>query len=690
MPWRPFDKLVDYRVPLELREEVLPGSIVDITFGRSKTWGLVFDLTETPSFDPEKIRELTSLRVPDPIFDRARLDFLRRLSSDYLYPIGEVCEGAIPAAIRDGSAKALKTALEKSTETSTPLIQPPHVALNEAQRAAVAAIEGTGGVSLLWGITGSGKTEVYLEAIEHALNRGEGAIVLVPEIALTPQLTQRFESRFPEQVAMFHSGLKTTQVRQAWIDVLKGRKRIALGPRSAIFAPVPKLGIIVVDEEHDGSYKQEERLRYHARDAAVILGELTKASVVLGSATPSAETFDRVLAGTCKELRLPERAVENAKLPQLEIVDLRTLLAEPSHATIISEAGEEPGLPDAPSIKGDFFLSPRLRQVLEETLALKQQSILFLNRRGLGSQDICRQCGHTPQCPNCEISLTPHVKGLLCHYCGYNDADMSECSACHAGDSPFTRVGVGTEAVERALKFHFPKARVTRLDRDSIETRDDYEKIIGGFRKHESDILVGTQMVAKGHDFPKVTLVGILLADMGLALPDFRANERCLQVLLQVSGRAGRAGHEGRVILQTFQPDHPVFEALIRQRSLDDYREFLEGEIRTRRELKYPPCGKLALFRFDGLDRASVFTAAEKVARGLGRLPNDSFRVLGPVASPLAKLRNRFRAQILVKTESQEALLKATNWILDGWDKEKLEKELATRLTVDIDPQSMM
>ncbi len=685
-PLKPLDTLLDYRIPEELVGQVQIGSLVQVPFARRKTWALVFEISESTALAETQIKSIESLKLPMPVADRARLELFRWLSRHYLYPIGEVCESALPAAIREGTARTLKLP-EKSFDEGSEIeasVPPP---LNEDQASAIRQLATpSADPLLLWGVTGSGKTEVYLKAIEDRLHQGQSALLLVPEISLTPQLMSRFESRFPGEVATFHSALKPTAVRKAWLETLLGKRRIAIGARSALFAPVQNLGLIVLDEEHDGSYKQEDRLRYHARAVALEYGRIAKVPVLLGSATPSAESFDRVEKGLTRLARLPRRAVGEATLPEIQVLDLKKQIAQPN----MDPRPKQPLTFQAPPIDGDFFLTAEMQRELQNVLDQGRQALLFLNRRGQASQLLCRGCGHKSNCPACEVTLTPHGKGLLCHYCGYEAPIPRECPACKRSDSPFLKVGIGTEALEEAVRLHFPTAKTLRLDRDTAETNDQLRDILGLFAEKKADILIGTQMVAKGHDFPDVTFVGIVLADIGLGVPDFRSNERALQLLLQVSGRAGRAIHPGRVLLQTFQPEHPVFQVLTRAQGLDDYGEFLRQEIENREALAYPPRGELALLRFDGLENDLVREAARKVAAGLNRIQSEGFRVLGPVPSPLARLRNRYRWQILLKSRNEEHLRKSLNWIMEGWDKQKLERTLKTRLIVDLEPATMM
>lgn len=683
-PLRPIETLLDYAIPPELLGKVRPGHLVEVPFARRKIWGLVFEVSSAPSFDPAKIKPITRLKLEDPVFSAERLELLRWLCRYYLYPLGEVCEASLPAGIRDGTARTLKMPELVDASSKRATVAPP---LNDEQRAATQAIHKMNeGAHLLWGVTGSGKTEVYLDAIADRLSRGQGALVLVPEISLTPLLTERFEKRFPGEVAIFHSGLKPTALRRAWLETFQGQRRIAIGARSALFAPVRDLGLIVLDEEHDGSYKQEDRLRYHARDAALEFGRILKIPVVLGSATPSAEALRLVRDGRATQSLLNTRAVESARMPEIEIVDLKEQLGVENKTPVFAPA---PSF-EAPAIRGDFFLSPRLRDELDATLAAGRQAILFLNRRGLGSQELCRRCGYTADCPQCDVKLTPHERALLCHYCGHTQPTAKRCPACGEGDAPFIRVGVGTEAVEDAMRLHFPKARTLRLDRDTADTPEGLREILEVFGEGRADVLIGTQMVAKGHDFPNVTLVGILLADIGLGVPDFRSFERSLQLLLQVSGRAGRALHPGKVLLQTFQPEHPVFEALRTMTGLEDYGRFMDEELAKRDALFYPPSGRLTILRFDGADEGLVEEASRSVGKALMRAQSAEFRVLGPTPCPLARIRGRFRWQLLLKSRDEARLEKTLGWILDGWDANKLERKYKTRLVVDADAYQML
>ncbi len=513
---------------------------------------------------------------------------------------------------------------------------------------------------LLHGITGSGKTEIYLHAIAVALERGRGALVLVPEISLTPQLASRFRARFGDQVAVLHSGLTDRARFDAWVGLQAGRMRIALGARSAVFAPIPQLGVVVVDEEHDGSFKQEEGVRYHGRDVALVRARSAGALAILGSATPSLETYAAARAGRIHRLELVERPT-GRPLPRVEVVDLR------QHRIRADE-----GLLSAPLVRA-----------IDETLAAREQVLLFLNRRGFATFLLCRVCGHRMSCPDCAVTLTYHRRGerLACHYCGHLEPVPAHCLRCQA--SAIEQFGMGTERLEQRVVERFPHARVARLDRDSAYGRG-LERVLDGLRVGEIDLVVGTQMIAKGHDFPRVTLVGVVLADQGMGLPDFRATERTFQLLEQVAGRAGRGERPGRVLIQTYNPEHL---GVLCARA-HDYLRFFESERAAREELNYPPFCRLGIVRFDGPDGGAVRHAATEVAlrlRGLAaRAPIEAaISVVGPAEAPLARLKGRTRWQILVKasqpTPLRTMLLAARTKSLRG-----------VRILLDVDPVSMM
>ena len=513
---------------------------------------------------------------------------------------------------------------------------------------------------LLHGVTGSGKTEVYLQVIAAARAAGRGALVLVPEIALTPQLAARFGARFGEDVAVLHSGLAPRERLAAWRRLRAGEVGIALGARSAVFAPVRALAVVVVDEEHDPSFKQEEGVRYHARDLAVVRAQRADAVVILGSATPSLESSYNVARGRFTRLLLPERATPRP-LPAVTVVDLK----------------RHPPGPDG-------LLSAPLVDAIGATLAEGEQSILFLNRRGFSTVVLCRACGHVVRCTSCVVSMTYHQgrARLVCHYCGAVAGVPERCPTCQAPQ--VERLGTGTERVEAVVRERFPDARVARLDRDTAggaTAGEGLEAILARMHRKEIDILVGTQMVTKGHDFPGVTLVAVLNPDQGIDLPDFRAAERTFQLLEQVAGRAGRGTRPGRVIIQTRKPDDLAIASVVTH----DYDRFAREELASRKETGYPPFSRMVALRLDGTDGGRVKDAARAAAEAAGRSGGSAVRVRGPAPAPLVRLRGRERWQVWLSSTDRNALVKAAR---AGADAAGSGGDL--RVAVDIDPQSTL
>jgi primosomal protein N' (replication factor Y) len=511
---------------------------------------------------------------------------------------------------------------------------PPPESPTEAQRRALEEIAGLGPgeTGLLFGVTGSGKTFVYLEAVRASLEAGKGAIILVPEISLTPQTVARVRGALGDQVAVLHSGLSDGERADAWRLLRRGDRQVAVGARSAIFAPVRNLGLIVLDEEHEASYKNGEAPRYHARDVAAVRARLEGARLVLGSATPSPETMVR-LAEDVRLIRLPRR-IGDRPLPPVEIVDLRS-------AERVEKAGAVPW-------------SAALDQALLEALARKEQALLLLNRRGFASFLQCADCGAVEQCPRCSISLTVHhtPRALRCHYCGFDAPIPARCREC-GGDDVQQMRGVGTQQLERMLAARFPEARVARMDLDTTSTRWSHHRILGAVERGDVDVLIGTQMIAKGLDFPNVTLVGVVDADTGLHLPDFRAAERTFQLLAQVSGRAGRGPRGGRVLIQTRRPDHHAVCCAARH----DPEAFLAEEMQDRQAPPYPPVVSLANVVVSGQEEAAVSAEAVRVADWCASLVARHelpVTILGPAPCPLARIKDRWRWHLLLKGASEE------------------------------------
>jgi len=523
----------------------------------------------------------------------------------------------------------------------------------------LAAVEGgTFQPFLLHGVTGSGKTEVYFRAVERALARGRGAILLVPEIGLTPMLMRAARARFGATVSVLHSELSAGERHDEWWRIREGEARVVVGARSAVFAPMPELGLIVVDEEHDGAYKQDESPRYHGRDVAVMRGRIEACPVVLGSATPSVESYANAQSGKYRELRLPRRITAQG-LPRVEIVDRRAVL----------RAGGEP------------ILTPPLREALALRLSRREQSLLLLNRRGYATSLLCRECGQEAMCPNCSVSLTLHRTGRLarCHYCGHEVRTPEACASCHGAYLRLT--GFGTEKVAEAVAAALPKARVDRLDRDRASRRGVLAQTLAAFEKGEIDILVGTQMIAKGHDFPRVTLVGVVDADVGLGIPDFRSAERTFQLLTQVAGRAGRGDTAGEVILQTHMPDHYALMHACSQ----EYDAFFERELEFRRTMGYPPVAALLNLIVRSADEDKGREAIAALGALLRSHAHGRYRVLGPARAPLARLRQEHRFQILLKGQ-RKAMREAVQAALVA----RYGETRWPGVAVDVDPLTVM
>jgi primosomal protein N' (replication factor Y) len=521
---------------------------------------------------------------------------------------------------------------------------------------------------LLHGITGSGKTEVYYGAIEEAIRQGRQALLLVPEIALAVYMEGLFRSRLGDRVAIYHSGLGAGERYDQWVRTVRGEVDLVIGARSALFSPLPDLGLIIVDEEHDFSYKQEEGPRYQARDAAVVRGKLQKALVILGSGTPSVQSFQHTSAGRYHLLSMPER-IERRPLPVVQIVDMKAMSQDE---------------------KSNGILSPVLMAAMEDSLKEGKQVILFLNRRGFNRVYLCRSCGQPIRCSNCDVAMIYHLREnlLACHYCGFHLEPENRCSTC--GHKGMKAYGFGTERVEQELREVFPDKRIARMDRDSTRRKGQSFLILKRFGEHEIDIMVGTQMITKGYDFPEVTLVGVIAADLSLGFPDFRAGERTFQILSQVAGRAGRGEQRGKVIVQTFNPEH---YAIVTARD-HDYASFFQREGELREQLGYPPFSYLACLRLQGNNSEITANMTQRVAGGargvLDRWPKRGreIQVLGPAEAPLAKLRGKYRWQILIKCKSAELL----HYFLREIDPltRRVLRGSGVSLIVDVDPYQML
>ena len=578
-----------------------------------------------------------------------------------------VSESVIRTLLKKGIAEEFEEEIRRDPLARAELPANQNFKLTSAQHAALTAIETPLNQPrfapiLLHGITGSGKTEVYIRAMRAALDLGRGAMMLVPEIALTPILSRRLRAHFGDQIAIFHSSLSKGERFDEWSRLRRSEARVVLGTRSAVFAPVKNLGMIIVDEEQDASYRQEESPFYHARDTAIVRAQRERSVVVLGSATPSLESFHNSQTGKYSYLHLPER-VANRPLAQAVIIDMRQVFARRKKPAIFSD---------------------ELLHSIEQTNARGEQTIILLNRRGFSSFILCRSCGESIMCPNCDVTLTYHRgdRTLVCHYCNHHDRAPSQCPVCESKYIYY--VGEGTEQIEELLRKRFPRLRIGRIDRDTKSRRREFEKTLLDFDKGEIDLLVGTQMLAKGHDFPNVTLVGVVSVDAGLALPDFRAAERTFQLITQVAGRAGRGNLPGRVLIQTYHPHHYA----LRHACAQHYRAFYDEEIRHRRNLGFPPFVALALLLVRHKDLARARTTAQELRSALIEANRDhACRILGPAPAPFARLRGEHRIQLLLKSRSRKQMRAVIDESLPSL--EKAGHDLRS-VTLEIDPVSMM
>ena len=726
----PLREPLTYAVPEALGSRIEVGMRVLVPLGRRRVTGVVTGFQ--PRSPVAGTREVAECLDHEALLDEAFLKLCRWAADYYVAPLGEVLAAALPPLLRTESRvvaafarypeevregidrelldalrrgpmtpaalsrrfprRGVKAALDRLAEAGAVTLEDRlrgHVrearrrkqplpeetpgaapasrapALTREQRRALGAMDerlGEGGFEtvLLHGVTGSGKTEVYLQAMEQVRRRGRQCLILVPEIALTPQLLDRLEARFPGDVAVLHSGLASAERWRQWWRIVHGAVNVVAGARSAVFAPVRNLGLIVVDEEHDPGYKQEEGVRYHARDLAVVRGRIVGCPVILGSATPSVESYHNARSGRYRLAELTGR-VESRPMPDVEVVDLKNGPARPAR---------------------DGIFSAPLLHALQENHALGRQSLVFLNRRGFASFLQCQACGFVVRCPHCSISLTYHLgrDSTFCHHCGFRRRKADACPGC--GNLSLGEVGFGTERVEHELRRLLPKARIGRMDRDTTAPRGAQERIFRSWEKGDLDILVGTQMIAKGHDVGGVTLVGVVLADSSLNLPDFRAAEKTFQIISQVAGRAGRAQGPGRVIVQTLAPGHYCFD----RAKVHDYRGFFATETGFRRELGYPPFRHLVHLRLDGAHEGRVARGARELVRGLRRDPaGDAVEILGPAPAPISRLRNRYRWQILLKGRSRPTLLALARRAVALMPAGK-----AVRIHVDVDPYHML
>ncbi len=744
----PLFRTFTYEVNGETAHAVTIGSRVVVPFRQRREIGIVVgEGTPRPGMSPKRVLEAPD---PHPVIGAPLLALCRWMAEYYVTPLGVALRSALPAALSGAASPApsVKTrrvavlsrelptllrrerifarapqqrALFELIETfggrapvdhlleqlqfspsvlkglvarnlavidnevvardpfaSRPAPAPPAHSPTAAQQAAISALTTgePGETFLLHGVTGSGKTLVYIELLRRVVNeRGRSAIVLVPEIALTPQTVDRFRAVFGDSIAVLHSALSDGERYDAWLALQRGEKRIAVGARSAVFAPVPDLGAIVVDEEHEGSYKQGEAPRYHARELAIVRARQEGAVVVLGSATPSLESWVNAHAGKYRLLALPDR-VGGGRLPIVEAVDLRAI-----------RAGSTPagGAPDPDALFRSVISDP-VRQALGERLDRREQSILLLNRRGYSAFIQCPTCGDVVACPNCSISLTYHrtPERLICHYCHHAEPPRAKCRRC--GGTVLRQRGLGTQQVERLLSERFPSARIARMDVDTTSGKWAHTEILDRVARGEVDILLGTQMIAKGLDFPNVTLVAVVDADVGINLPDFRASERCFQLLSQVAGRAGRGPKGGQVFIQTRVPTHHAVRCALAH----DYRTFVREELDGRVKPPYPPNVRIANVGFSGTTEDATARLASRCAAWLHALVakvGSPVTIVGPAPSPVERIKNRWRWHLLLKSEQPRDLTRVLRYLAERFE---VPKAAQLRLTIDRDPVSLL
>jgi primosomal protein N' (replication factor Y) len=727
------DREFDYSIPSALAGTVQIGSRVAVPFGKTRSQGYVVGLTESSTY--AHLKEIGEVVSKKPLLSEKILELTRWMAKYYCCRVEQAVRCALPEVVRKAQiswkerqyavlgkispeefaalqkrakkqagviailrgeegvlvadlaqragtdAATIKRLAEKGFVIVTDQVQERDpfdgevvlpsapLVLTDEQQVALdlcrTAIDTPEKPVLIRGVTGSGKTEVYLQAMEHALRQGKDSIVLVPEISLTPQTVERFRARFNhQQITVLHSHLSEGERHDQWHKIRNGESHIVIGARSAIFAPVQSLGLIVVDEEHENTYKQEDTPRYNARDIAVMRGKLERAAVVLGSATPSLESFYNAQRDRYTLATLSQR-VDNQKMPIMRIVDMR------------QEAKRQRGV--------QHVLSTKLYNAIESRLAKGEQTILFLNRRGYATHAFCPKCGYVAKCVNCSISLTFHRRAheLRCHLCGHVGPVPDRCPDETCRDPAFKYAGIGTEKVESAIQLAFPKARVQRMDADVMTKKTLYREVLGAFRTGKIDILVGTQMIAKGLHFPNVTLVGIIYADMALHLADFRASERTFQLLVQVAGRAGRGEVEGEVIVQSYTPFHPAIQ-YARQH---DFVGFYDQEIEFRQELRYPPVTRMVCLTIRSRSENKAQFTAGVLAKELEKHFSKTNHILmgGPAPAPLSKIQGTYRFQIMLRTEQITKLTETLTKVLATF---KAPADVTT--TVDVDPLSLL
>jgi len=726
------DKEFDYLIPDRLKDEIKVGTQVVVPFGHSEARGYVVSLADSSVY--AKLKEIKDRVGKKTLVEKNILDLAKWISSYYCSPVERAVRTVLPSAVRKKGAgfkerlmvfptdiatdelavAKLRTKAPKQAAVLDILLAGKQMFLNHLAKAAgttagtIRGLEKKGFVQigrgtvrrdpladqsilktqplkmmdqqinalklvkesidtlkppvvLLYGVTGSGKTEVYLQAIQYAMDQGKGAIVLVPEISLTPQTLERFRGRFGDCIAVLHSSLGEGERHDEWHRVHEGKARIVIGARSALFAPVKNLGLIVIDEEHEPSYKQDETPRYNARDVAVMRGHMDQCAVVLGTATPSLESFQNVQCGKYGLAELPHR-VDHRKMPVVQVVDMRVEAEREGHPNVFSR---------------DLIMA------IQQRIDKAEQTMLFLNRRGYATSLVCPKCGYVAECDMCSVSMTYHrqTEKLICHICGKEQKVPTRCPNPDCRDPSFRFSGFGTQRVEAILRKMFKHARVQRMDSDTTTGKGSHAAILGDFRTGKIDILIGTQMIAKGLHFPNVTLVGVVFADMSLHMPDFRAAERTFQLLTQVAGRAGRGEVLGEVIVQTYTPFHPAIQAARRL----DFDGFVDQEMEFRREMGYPPFGHLVCLTMKGKIEEEVSFSCEKFTKALRNLLSDKVQVGGPAPAPLSKAKGYYRYQVMLRAPATKLITGPVKQVLKGFKWPK-----GVTCAVDVDALSLL
>lgn len=652
----PVRRSFTYKIPQGM--DVNVGDRLFVPFGKRNLVG--FAIGKNAKCEEIKIKEILEKPDIEQVFSEKMVELIRWMADYYFVPVGEMFKSAIPnLLLKNSNGGRKKTRNFEDTiidgafysELKVTLTDEQDKVYNELKKS---VLDFNFSTTLLHGVTGSGKTEVYIRLFEDVIGKGKSVIFLVPEIGMTPQTVGRITSYFKDKVSVYHSDLTDARRLHEWDRMKNGEAQIVVGTRSAVFAPFKKLGLIVVDEEHDQSYKQDENPRYNGRDTAVMRAKIEGISCLLGSATPSVDSFANVKKNKYQYLTLTGRPT-GVKMPEVEIVDMK-------------------------EVPKGVSLSPQLISEMAATRNRREQSMLFINRRGFASFVLCEDCGTPLSCPNCNITLAYHRSEncLICHYCDTRVREFSRCKKC--GSSRLKMLGTGTEKIEDEIRNIFPDAVIERLDRDVTSKVGARSKVLSKMKLGQIDILIGTQMITKGHDFSNVSLVGVLDADLSLNFPDFRAAERAFQLITQVSGRAGRSDRAGKVIVQTYMPNHYSIQSAKRH----DFFEFCNNELPMRDELSYPPFGKLILIKISGTNGAKVGKFAEYLVDNVKK--DKALNILGPTQAPIARLRNKYRWQILLKSKNIDILRKAAEAFM------KLsERPLrGIKVAVDVDPINML